>query len=112
MTFREALYNIATEVTAGRPYREDLWNVARTAVKEEQNDTVEQTKEGFLYNKLAYAASFGCFSIGFRCPAKFDQTGVEITEEDMKKFAEEHNLDFETETIAGTAWQRISFQKK
>lgn len=112
MTFREALYNIATEVKAGHRYRKDLCNNAITAVKEEQNNTVEQTKEDFLYNKLAYAASFGCFGISFQCPSKFSKSGIEITAEDMQKFAEEHNLDFETETIAGMVCQKISFEKK
>ena len=123
MTYREGLYNLAIIVAKAKengkvnPDKVDssegtAWRDIAVAVEKETNHVLDSDKEEFLKTRMELAASFGNFGMMLQCPFKL-KSGIELTEEDLKAFAQEHNLDFNPNyIIAGTVWKNLSFEKK
>ena len=110
MEYREMLYNWATQ----KKPPEALEDTKKF------RSTIGERKEDFLRRKLEFAASFGMFSIALRTPFKLRKKGEsdeELTQEELKKFAQDYGLDFDpnhnmTGTEAGKGWTSLSFDKK
>lgn len=125
MDYREALYNLATVVAKAKEdgkinldkvdWQADgrAWNDIIIAIAKERNDAVDSSKEEWLQTRMEVAAAHGTFEVVLQCPFKTDKPGEEITELELSKFAETHNLDFDANhVIDGMVCQKISFDKK
>lgn len=125
MTYREALYNLATVAAKAKENSKinldkldhqaagKAWDDLVKAIEKEPNDTVDSSKEEWLQTRMDLAAASGTFEVVLQCPFETDKPGEKITESELSKFAKAHNLDFDANhVIAGIVLQKISFDKK
>lgn len=120
MNFREALYDIARLKKAdliNEKEEKKAWNDITAAFEAEPDGGIDEEVAQFLKREVEFAASMGNFEVSrLKCPFPLRYAGRDIatvTEEDVKVFAEVHNLDFEKyRSFVGHEWMRLSFEKK